>query len=247
LPYTRRWPPLRGPSRSDIDGLCNHQDFSSDHRGGLLYQADSRLDGPSPLDSWECLHDALPSNGRAIIIAQVLQLNCTEASTPQTRTTSLSARGGRTWRIPPWHFVQIRQHAFQTRSSKAFRGHQSHFAAAQPPDAPSTRTATPRTRTAPQWFTNPTKILTPLVGRGTKTPMAGRNSIGRFGKFAACELELMFHSFFSRHDKHCDCVTLVRSILPLNPMVKCECAAWSSLPHHLDAAMAGNYQQGEGW
>lgn len=43
-----------------------------------------------------------------------------------------------------------------------------------PPDAPSTRTATPRTRTAPQWFTNPTKILTPLVGRGTKTPMAGR-------------------------------------------------------------------------
>ena len=116
-----------------------------------------------------------------------------------------------------------------------------------PPDAPSTRTATPRTRTAPQWFTNPTKILTPLVGRGTKTPMAGRNSIGRFGKFAACELELMFHSFFSRHDKHCDCVTLVRSILPLNPMVKCECAAWSSLPHHLDAAMAGNYQQGEGW
>jgi hypothetical protein len=93
---------------------------------------------------------------------------------PKTRTTSLGARGGRTWRIPPWHFVQIRQHAFQTRSSKAFRGHQSHFAAAQPPDAPSTRTATPRTRTAPQWFTNPTKILTPLVGRGTKTPMAGR-------------------------------------------------------------------------
>jgi hypothetical protein len=60
--YTRRRPPLHGPSRSDIDGLCDHQDFSSDHRGGLTYQADSRLDGPSPLDSWERLHDALPSN-----------------------------------------------------------------------------------------------------------------------------------------------------------------------------------------
>jgi hypothetical protein len=65
---------------------------------------------------------------------------------PKTRTTSLGARGGRTWRIPPWHFVQIRQHAFQTRSSKAFRGHQSHFAAAQPPrrsEHPYSHTAYP--------------------------------------------------------------------------------------------------------
>ena len=62
-PSARRWPPLRGPSRSDIDGLCDHQDFSSDHCGGLTYQADSRLDGPSPLDSWEHLRDTLPSNG----------------------------------------------------------------------------------------------------------------------------------------------------------------------------------------
>jgi hypothetical protein len=53
--YTRRWPSLRSPRRSDIEG--------SDHRGGLTYQADSRLNSPSPFDSWEHLRDTLPSNG----------------------------------------------------------------------------------------------------------------------------------------------------------------------------------------
>jgi hypothetical protein len=58
-PYARRRPSLRGPRRSDIDGLYDHQDFSSDHRGGFTYQADS----PSPFNSWEHLRDTLPSNG----------------------------------------------------------------------------------------------------------------------------------------------------------------------------------------
>lgn len=61
-PYARRWPSSRSPRRSDIDGLYD-QGFSSDHRGGLTYQADSRLNRPSPFDSWEHLRDTLPSNG----------------------------------------------------------------------------------------------------------------------------------------------------------------------------------------
>src|SRR5437763_9965863 len=63
-PYARRWTPLCGPSGSDIDRLYDHQDLGSNHRGGLTYQEDSRLNGPSPLSSWEHLRDALPSNRR---------------------------------------------------------------------------------------------------------------------------------------------------------------------------------------
>jgi hypothetical protein len=62
-PSARRRTSLRGPRHSDIDGLYDHQDISSDHGGGLMYQAASRLDRPSPFDSWERLRDTIPSNG----------------------------------------------------------------------------------------------------------------------------------------------------------------------------------------
>jgi hypothetical protein len=62
-PYAQRRPSLRGPRRNDIDGLYDDQDFSSNHHGSLTYQSDSRLNGPSPLDSWERLRDTLSSDG----------------------------------------------------------------------------------------------------------------------------------------------------------------------------------------
>jgi len=138
--YARRRPSLRSPHHSDIDGLYDHQDFSSDHRGGLMYQADSRLNRPSSFDSWEHLRDTLPSNGG--------DHHCRRGSAPQpygslqspheVRQPFWAREGGRCRGYYPGtssRFADMHSRRETRRYFDADGGyrHQSRFMTAQPP------------------------------------------------------------------------------------------------------------------
>jgi hypothetical protein len=139
-PSARRRPSLRGPRRSDIDGLYDHQDFSSDHDGGLTYQAASRLNRPSPFDSWEHLRDTLPSNGGDYHYRRgsASQPYGSLQSLHEVRQPSWVREGGGS----PGYYPSTSSRFTNMRSRRKTRRHfdadddyrhQSRFTAAQPP------------------------------------------------------------------------------------------------------------------
>jgi hypothetical protein len=139
-PYARRWPPLRGPHRSDIEGLYDHQDFSPDHRGSLTCQADSPLNRPSPFDSWEHLSDTLPSNEGDYRYRRgsAPQPHSSLQSPHEVRQPSWARKGGGSRgyypgtlsRFANLHSRRETRRYFETDDSYQ---HQSRFATPQPP------------------------------------------------------------------------------------------------------------------
>ena len=139
-PYARRWPSLRSPRRSDIDGLYGHQGFSSDHRGDLAHQADSRLNRPSPFDSWEHLHDTLPSNGGDYHYRRgsAAQSYGSSQSSHEVREPSWAREGGGSrgyYTSTSSRFANMQSRRETRRHFDADDDYQHHsrFATAQPP------------------------------------------------------------------------------------------------------------------